>query len=427
MKIHEYQAKTLFDRYGVPIPDGQMADSIDKAVAVYRELGSELCVVKCQIHAGGRGKGHLFRAAGFDPSFIDIDAAGVPHLKPGAPESMKPALDKGVVLVRSSSDVSAAVVNMLGHILVTKQTGPEGKLVQRVLIETGCKIARELYVAITVDRAKDRVCLMVSAEGGMDIEVVAHERPEAILKEWYLPDVGLWPWQAREMAFRLGLTHKQQVNGMTKLLLAVSKLFAQTDASLVEINPCVITEDNEVIALDGKITFDDNADYRHPDLAELRDLGEELPAETRASDADLSYIKLDGNIGCLVNGAGLAMSTMDIIKLHGGDKHGPANFLDVGGGADAEKVQTAFEIILADPNVKAILVNIFGGIMRCDTIAEGVVAASKAVGLKVPLVVRLEGNMRDQGKQILSSSGLNITPADDMTDAAKKVVAAVGG
>ncbi|MGE0433523.1 MAG: ADP-forming succinate--CoA ligase subunit beta [Planctomycetota bacterium] len=425
MKIHEYQAKTLFDRFAVPFPDGQMADSIDKAVAVYRELGSEICVVKCQIHAGGRGKGKLFRAEGFDPKWITIDDKGVPHLKPGAPASMKPSLDHGVVLVKSSTEVSAAVVNMLGHILVTKQTGPEGKHVNRVLIETGCKIARELYVAITVDRAKDRVCLMVSAEGGMDIEVVAHERPDAILKEWYLPDVGLWGWQAREMAFRLGLKDKREVAGMTKLLLATTRLFGETDASLIEINPCVVTDDHEVIALDAKITFDDNAHFRHKDMAELRDLSEELPAETRAHDADLSYIKLDGDIGCLVNGAGLAMSTMDIIKLHGGETHGPANFLDVGGGADAEKVQTAFEIILADPNVKAILVNIFGGIMRCDTIAEGVVAASKAVGLKVPLVVRLEGNMRDEGKAILNGSGLNIIAADDMTDAAKKVVAAV--
>jgi succinyl-CoA synthetase beta subunit len=425
MNVHEFQGKQVFLDHGVPVPAGQPAESPEQAVAIYGELGTELAVVKCQIHAGGRGKGNLYSPEGFDPQWLTIDEAGVPHLKEGAPESMKPVLVGGVKLVRSRDEVVAAARGMLGNILVTKQTGPTGKKVNRILVEEGSDIDRELYISCLVDRATSKALLMASAEGGMAIEVIAAERPEALIKEWFQPHLGLHGYQARRVAKRLGMNGKAEFNGMVKLLMGTTKAFGASDAAMLEINPCVVTKQGTVVALDAKLSLDDNALFRHKKIAAMRDLNEEEPAETKARDADLAYIKLDGDIGCLVNGAGLAMSTMDIIKYHGGGKHSPANFLDVGGGADKEKVKTAFSIILEDPHVKAILVNIFGGIMRCDTIAEGVVAASREIGLNVPLVVRLEGNMKPEGKAILEASGLNIIPADGMTDAAKKVVAAV--
>ena len=369
MNIHEYQAKSLFVEYGVPVPDGQVADSVDKAVAIYREVGSEVCVVKCQVHAGGRGKGNLYRPDSHRPEFITIDEAGVPHLKDGAPAEMQPVQIGGVKLVRSAEEVQEVAQKMLGNLLVTKQTGTEGKIVNQILVESGSAIDRELYVSFLVDRSTSTASLIASAEGGTEIEVLAAERPEVILKQTFQPHTGLFPYQARQMAFALGMKTKDEVNGMVRLLLTAAECFAKTDAAMIEINPCVVTKDGQVIALDAKISFDDNALYRRKNVVAMRDLSEEEPIETKAHDADLAYIKLDGDIGCLVDGAGLAMATMDIVKYHGKGVHSPANFLDVGGGADEEKVKTAFEIILADPNVKGILINIFGGIMRCDTIA----------------------------------------------------------
>ncbi len=387
MKIHEYQAKDLLRRFDVPVPDGGPAFTVDDAVEVAKHLSGPVWVVKAQIHAGGRGKGG------------------------------------GVKLARSIDEVRTHASSILGMNLVTHQTGPEGKLVKRLLVEEGCRIAKEYYFAVIIDRETRRPVVMASSEGGMEIEEVAARSPEKILKELVDPAVGLAPFQARRLAFNLGMTGKV-VNKAAKVFGKLYKAFMQLDCSLLEINPLVVTEDDDVVLLDAKLNFDDNALFRHRDILELRDMDEEDPAEIEASGYGLSYIKLEGNIGCMVNGAGLAMSTMDIIKLHGGE---PANFLDVGGGANKDQVKAAFKIITHDPNVKAILVNIFGGIMRCDVIAEGIVAAVKEVGLSVPLVVRLEGTNVDIGKKILKESGLDLIPADGMRDAAEKVVAAAGG
>lgn len=387
MNIHEYQAKEVLRRFGVATLKGRVAHSPDEAVAAAKELGGSLWVVKAQIHAGGRGKGG------------------------------------GVKLAKSVDEVKSLTSQMIGMTLITHQTGPEGRKVQKVFIEQGCNIAKEYYVAALVDRATGRVAMMASAEGGMDIEEVAAHRPEAIKKIDIDPVTGLMPYQARELAFAIGIP-ADNVNKASSFMMGLYKAFIETDCSIAEINPLVLTKEGDIICLDAKMNFDSNALYRHKDIVEYRDLNEEEPTEIEASKFDLAFIKLDGNIGCLVNGAGLAMATLDIIKLHG---ESPANFLDVGGGANKEKVTAAFKIILQDKNVKGILVNIFGGIMKCDIIAEGVIAASKEVGLKVPLVVRLEGTNVELGKKMLKDSGLNITPADDLTDAAVKIVKAVRG
>lgn len=393
MKIHEYQGKKLFADFGVTVLSSQVARTAAEAAEAFRALGGSVAVVKSQIHAGGRGKG-TFKE---NPQ------------------------QRGVQLVKSAEEAATAAGNMLGQTLVTIQTGPEGKQVNQVLVEAGCDIARELYLGIVLDRAAKRPVLMCSQEGGMDIEKVAHETPEKIFKEHFDPAQGLESYQVRKLCKRLGIEGKS-VLVADKFMRAICRLFVQLDCSLLEINPLVVTKAGELVALDSKITFDDNASFRHKELAELRDLSEEEESEVRASNAGLSYVKLDGNIGCLVNGAGLAMSTMDIIKLHGGE---PANFLDVGGGANAEQVTEAFQIILSDPHVKAVLVNIFGGIMKCTTIAEAIVTAAKTVGFKVPLVVRLEGTQVEEGRKILANSGINIIAATDLTDAAKKAVAAI--
>jgi succinyl-CoA synthetase beta subunit len=386
MKIHEYQGKQIFKKYGVPIPFGVPAFSVDEADAavatVQKETGQPVVVVKAQIHAGGRGKGG------------------------------------GVKVAKTSDDAKAAIRKIFGMQLVTHQTGPEGKKVQRLLVEQGLDIARELYLGMTLDRAIGKVVVMASTEGGMEIEEVAAAHPEKILRSSIEPSVGWSQFQARDLAFRLGLSG-DSVKAFVSFLDALTKMYFETDCSLLEINPLVVTRAGKVLALDAKINFDDNALYRHKDLEELRDLAEEDGAEIEAKKFDLSYISLTGNIGCMVNGAGLAMGTMDIIKHYGGE---PANFLDVGGGATTEKVTAAFKIITADPKVKGIFVNIFGGIMKCDTIANGVIAAVKQVGLKVPLVVRLEGTNVELGKKILAESGLNVVPAADMADGAKKIV-----
>ncbi len=394
MKIHEFQAKQILRDSGVPVPRGIVARSADEAAAAFSELGGKLAVVKAQIHAGGRGKG-------------TIQSNPQQH---------------GVQLVRSADEARTVAGNLLGQSLVTIQTGPEGQTVRQVLIEEGCDIARELYLGIVVDRAAARPVLMVSSEGGMDIEEVAAHTPEKIFKEAFHPDSGLQSYQVRKLAAKLGLSGGS-VRSAEKLMKGLCQVFVQKDCSLVEVNPLVVTGAGELLCLDAKMTFDDNALFRHAAVAELRDLSEEEPAEVRAGQAGLSYVKLEGNIGCLVNGAGLAMSTMDLIKLHGGQ---PANFLDVGGGANAEQVTEAFRILLDDKNVKAVLVNIFGGIMRCTTIATALVEAYKSVGFNVPLVVRLEGTEVEQGKKIIAESGVDIIAADGLTDAAKKVVAAAG-
>ncbi|MEW5703887.1 MAG: ADP-forming succinate--CoA ligase subunit beta [Pseudomonadota bacterium] len=385
MNIHEYQAKGLLARYGVAVPRGGVAYTGQEAENIATELGGPVWVVKAQIHAGGRGKGG------------------------------------GVKVVKSEKEVINATKKMLGSRLVTHQTGPEGKEVERVYIEEGCDIARELYLSMLVDRAKGQVTVMASTEGGMDIEEVAAKTPKKIHRVPIDPVTGIQPFHARRLAYGLGLRDKQ-VSSAQRFILAMYKAFTELDASLIEINPLVVTGAGEVVALDAKMNFDDNALFRHKDIEELRDEHEEDPSETEASRHNLNYIKLDGNVGCMVNGAGLAMATMDIIKLHGGE---PANFLDVGGGATRERVTTAFKLILSDPNVEGILVNIFGGIMRCDVIAEGVVAAAREVSLNVPLVVRLEGTNVDLGKQILERSGLPIVAASDLGDAARKIVQAV--
>lgn len=385
MNIHEYQAKEVLRKFGVATLKGQVVQSPEEALTAAKQIGGNIWVVKAQIHAGGRGKGG------------------------------------GVKLAKSPEEVRELTQKMLGMTLVTHQTGPEGKVVQKVFIEAGCNIEKEYYVACLIDRATGRVTMMASSEGGMDIEEVAEHNPNAIKKVDVDPVTGLGAWQARELAFAIGMK-PEIVNKAVKFMLGLYQAFVQCDCSIAEINPLVVTKEGDVLCLDAKMNFDSNALYRQPQIIEMRDLNEEDPTEIEASKYDLAFIKLDGNIGCLVNGAGLAMATLDIIKLHGA---APANFLDVGGGANKEKVTNAFKIILKDPNVKGILVNIFGGIMKCDVIAEGVIAASKEVGLKVPLVVRLEGTNVELGKKILAESGLNIIPANDLTDAAKKITTAI--
>jgi len=394
MNIHEYQAKKLLAKYGVATLKGGVAYTPDEAEQVAKELGGPVWVVKSQIHAGGRGKGK-FKGHG--------DEGG------------------GVRVVKSVEAVRDNTKGMLGKVLVTHQTGPAGKEVKRVYIEEGCDIKRELYLGMLIDRATSRVTIMASTEGGMEIEEVAATHPEKILKVAIDPVTGFQQYHGREIAFGLGLEGKQ-VNTAVKFIGSLYKAFMDLDCSIVEINPLVVTGAGEVIALDAKVNFDDNALFRHKDIEELRDESEEDPSELEAARHSLNYVKLDGKIGCMVNGAGLAMATMDIIKLYGSE---PANFLDVGGGATKERVTTAFKLILSDPNVEGILVNIFGGIMRCDVIAEGVVAAAREVSLNVPLVVRLEGTNVELGKKIMAQSGLPIIAADNLADAAEKVVKAV--
>ncbi len=392
MKIHEYQGKALFRNASVPVLDGHVARTPEEAAAAYRQLGGSIAVVKAQVHAGGRGKGTVIE---------------------------KPQ-QRGVQLVKSAEEAAEVAKNLLGNHLVTIQTGPEGAMVNQVFVEAGCDIARELYLGIVLDRGAAMPVLMVSSEGGVEIEKVAEESPEKIFREHFHPAVGLESFQVRKLCKKLGISGPA-ARAADHFMKSLCKFYVDLDCSMAEINPLVITKSGEMIALDAKITFDDNAMFRHPDLKELRDLNEEEPAEVRAGNAGLSYVKLDGNIGCLVNGAGLAMSTMDIIKYHGG---APANFLDVGGGATTAQVVEAFNIILSDKNVKAVLVNIFGGIARCTTIATAIIEASKQIGLTVPLVVRLEGTEVEEGKKMLAESGLAMQTADDLTDAAKKVVAA---
>ena len=385
MNIHEYQAKAVLSKYGVAVPRGKVADTPQEAEDIAKEFGTAV-VVKAQIHAGGRGKGG------------------------------------GVKFAKTHDEAREYAKQIIGMTLVTHQTGPQGKKVKRVLVEQAGKIKRELYLGMVIDRGVSRVVMMASTEGGMEIETVAAKTPEKILKEWIDPAVGLMPFQARKLAFGLGIPG-ELTGKAVKFMTGLYRAFVDTDCSLAEINPLVLTEDGDIVALDAKMNFDSNGLFRHKDIQELRDFDEEDPTETEASKFDLTYISLDGNIGCMVNGAGLAMATMDMIKHCGGN---PANFLDVGGGANAEQVTNAFRLILSDPKVKAILVNIFGGIMRCDVIAEGVVTAAKNLGLSVPLVVRLEGTNVEKGKEILAASKLNIISAVDMADAAKKVVAAAG-
>jgi succinyl-CoA synthetase beta subunit len=387
MKIHEYQAKAILSRYGVTTPRGEVAYTKEEAREAAQRLKSRIVVVKAQIHAGGRGKGG------------------------------------GVKLARSADEAAEIASQILGMTLVTVQTGPQGRLVKRLLIEEGLDIKRELYLGLLIDRESGRPVFMASSAGGMEIEVVAKENPSAILREPIHPAVGLQPYQARKIAFGLGLTG-EQVTAATPFLQALYRAFIDTDASLLEINPCVLTGDGKLVALDAKMTFDDNGLFRHKDLRELRDLDEEDPLEVEASKYGLNYIKLDGTVACMVNGAGLAMATMDIIKYAGGS---PANFLDVGGGASADQVKNAFGILLSDPGVRAVFINIFGGILRCDVLATGVVAAAKDLHVKVPIVVRMEGTNVERGQQILRESGLNFTIAEGMKDGAQKVVALAGG
>ncbi len=387
MNIHEYQAKALLAKFGVTVPRSKIAFTQQEAEEAAKEFLADgpVCVVKAQIHAGGRGK------------------AG------------------GVKLAKSAEEAGQIAKELLGNVLVTHQTGPEGKEVQKVLVEEGRNIARELYLGMVVDRGTQRVCIMASTEGGVEIEEVAEKTPEKILKEYVDPAIGILPYQARKVAFGLGL-EKKQVGKAVKLIMALYQAFLTSDCAMVEINPLVVTAEDDLIALDAKIGFDDSALGRHKDIEELRDLSEEDEKELAAARFNLNYVSLDGSIGCMVNGAGLAMATMDIIKLYG---ESPANFLDVGGGANAEQVTAAFKIIMRDENVKAILVNIFGGIMRCDIIAEGIIQAAKDVGIAMPLVVRLQGTNADAGRKILSEAGLNIITAEQMSDAAEKVVAAI--
>ena len=394
MKIHEYQAKQLFRAAGVAVPQGIVAKTSEEAAKAFETLGGTVAVVKSQIHAGGRGKG-TFKES---------------------PEQ------RGVVLVRSAADAAGNAKRMLGNTLVTIQTGDEGKVVNTLFVEQGVKIARELYLGIVVDREIGGPVLIMSSEGGMEIEEVAKHSPEKILSEPFDAIAGLYPYQARKMAYALGLD-AVAVRSAEKFLPQICRFFVNYDCSMVEINPLIITEDSQMMALDGKVTFDDNALFRHKDVVALRDLSEEDPSEVKAADTGLSYIKLNGNIGCLVNGAGLAMSTMDLIKIHGGE---PANFLDVGGGANEQQVTEAFRIILADKNVKAVLVNIFGGIMKCDVIVSALLNAYEKVGFNVPLVVRLEGTNVEKAREMLKDSGRPIISASDLTDAAQKVVKSLG-
>src|SRR5579862_4413353 len=385
MNIHEFQAKQVLGRFGVPVPKGQPASTPEEAAAAFKALGQPKAVIKAQIHAGGRGK------------------AG------------------GVKLIGSAEEARDFAARLLGKPLVTHQTGPEGRVVRRVYVEEASDVARELYLGMLVDRKAGTVSVIASTEGGMDIEEVASKTPEKILTEQINPLLGVSGFQARKIAFSLGLKDKQ-VGQFVALLTALYRAFIETDASLIEINPLVVTKDSRVLCLDAKMSFDDNALLRHPDIRELRDANEEDPAETEAAKFDLSYVHLDGNIGCMVNGAGLAMATMDIVKLYGAE---PANFLDVGGGASTEKVAAAFRILLADKRVKGVLINIFGGIMRCDVLAQGVVEAAKQVKLNVPLVVRMEGTNVVEGKKILADSGIKVIAASDMADAAKRIVQAI--
>ncbi len=385
MKVHEYQGKEILKRFGVEVPKGKVAFAVDEAVKAAQELGGSVWVVKAQIHAGGRGKGG------------------------------------GVKVAKSIDDVRNFAAQILGMTLITHQTGPEGKVVKRLLIEQGINIARELYVGVTLDRASSRNVVMTSTEGGVEIEKVAAETPEKINKEFVDRTQGFQPYQARKLAFSLGLSGDAFKNGV-KFLMALYRAYDEMDGSLAEINPLVVTAEGNVMALDAKMTFDDNALYRHPELAPLRDVDEEDPLEVEASKSNLNYIKLDGNVGCMVNGAGLAMGTMDIIKLAGGE---PANFLDVGGGANAQTVEAGFKIILADPHVKAVLINIFGGIVRCDRVATGVVEAAKKIHVNVPIVVRLAGTNADLAADILKNSGMNFLVAGNLKEAAEKVTQAI--
>jgi len=383
MNIHEYQAKAILARHGVPVPKGEVVFDAAGARAVAGRLGGGVSVVKAQIHAGGRGKGG------------------------------------GVKVVKSPDEAADVAGRMLGMTLVTYQTGRQGQKVGRVLVEQGLQIARELYLGLVIDRASERPVLMVSPDGGVEIEKVAEETPERIFKEFIHPGIGLSPYQTRKLAFALGL-EGPQIGQAGKFMTAVWEAFKANDASLIEINPLIVTGDGSLLALDAKMNFDDNALYRHPDIRELRDLAEEDPLEVEASKYSLNYIKLDGTVGCMVNGAGLAMATMDIIKLAGGE---PANFLDVGGGANAEQIRNAFKILMSDASVKAVLINIFGGILRCDVLAEGVIAAVRELGVPVPIVIRMEGTNVEKGKQMLAASGLNFTTVDTMSEAAERVVA----
>jgi succinyl-CoA synthetase beta subunit len=387
MKIHEYQAKAILAKFGVPVPRGEFISKKEDAEGVARKLGTPVVVVKAQIHAGGRGKGG------------------------------------GVKLARSPQQAAELAGQILGMTLITPQTGPEGRLVRRLLIEEGLDIKRELYLSVLVDRATAAPVLMASSSGGMEIEEVAKEHPEAILRETISPATGLQAYQVRKLAFGLGLP-AEMLKVAVPFFQALYRAFVETDASLLEINPLVVTGDGRLVALDAKVNFDDNALFRHPEFAELRDVDEETPLEVEASKFKLNYIQLDGNVACMVNGAGLAMATMDIIKLSGGS---PANFLDVGGGASEEQVRNAFKILLSDPNVRAVFVNIFGGILRCDVLAGGVVKAARELGIRVPVVVRLEGTNVEAGKKILRDSGLNFTVAAGMKDGAQKVVQLAGG
>lgn len=387
MNIHEYQAKEIFRKYGLKVLNGKIANTADEAMNAAKELGGDIWVVKAQIHAGGRGKGG------------------------------------GVKIAKTPDEVKTLASEMIGMNLVTHQTGPEGKQVNKIYIEQGCNIDKEYYCAVFLDRATSQVSVMASSEGGVNIEEVAEKTPEKIHTINIDPNFGMQDFEARNLAFKLGFEGKQAIKAAI-YFKGLYEIYMKEDCAMVEINPLVTTKEGDVMALDAKMNFDSNALYRHKDVLEMRDITEEDPAEVEASKYDLAFIKLDGNIGCLVNGAGLAMATMDIIKLHGS---APANFLDVGGGATKENVIAAFKLILKDENVKGILVNIFGGIMKCDVIAEGVIAAVKEVGLAVPLVVRLQGTNVELGKEILSKSGLNVTPADSLTDAAAKIVAAVKG
>ena len=387
MKIHEYQGKAILARYGVPIPRGEVAFSKEEARSAASKLGSKVVVVKAQIHAGGRGKGG------------------------------------GVKLARSVEEATELAGKILGMTLVTHQTGVEGRLVRRLLIEEGLDIKKEIYLGLLVDRASGAPVFMASAAGGMEIEEVARQNPAAILRETIHPALGLQPYQARKLAFGIGLSAEAAANAVP-FFQSLYRAFVETDASLLEINPCIVTGDNRLVALDAKINFDDNALYRHKELRELRDLDEEDPLEVEASKFGLNYIKLDGNVGCMVNGAGLAMATMDIIKLAGG---APANFLDVGGGASAEQVKNAFKILMSDPHVRGVFINIFGGILRCDVLATGVVNAARELQIKVPVVVRMEGTNVQQGQEILRASGLNFTIAQGMKDGAEKIVGLAGG
>jgi succinyl-CoA synthetase beta subunit len=387
LKIHEYQAKSVLARFGVPVPRGEVAATPAEAVDIAKRLGGDIAVVKAQIHAGGRGKGG------------------------------------GVKVARSLAEVEPLAKQIIGMNLITHQTGPEGKKVGRVLIEEGLQIERELYVSIVIDRASVSPVIIASAAGGMDIEEVAASEPDKILREPIDPGTGVIPFQARKLAFGMGLAGPV-ANKLVKVLDSLYRAFVETDASMIEINPLIVTKAGDLLALDAKVSFDDNAMYRHPDLRDFRDVTEEDPLEVEASKFSLNYIRLDGDIGCMVNGAGLAMATMDIIKLAGGE---PANFLDVGGGANAEQIKNAFRILMADKNVKAVLINIFGGILRCDVLAQGVIAAVKELGVPVPIVIRMEGTNVEEGKRMLKESGLNFTTADSMGEAADKVVALAKG